>query len=132
MDIDEEYRYAKEHEYDIAQICLQGHVVNAESMAKPKHNQKSCSMCGSPTTTTCQKCGNPIRGHSYSRDPIFVPDWKPPLHCHECGAPYPWTDETLKAVRELASAAPNLSKKEKQELEQDIADLSSRRGGHLN
>ena len=123
MDIDDEYPHAKAHEYDIAQICLRAHVTNAEYMDKPKHNQKFCSTCGSPTITTCQSCNAPIRGHSYSRDPIYAPDWKPPLYYHECGSPYPWTDELLRAAQELADEVPNLTDDEKKQMGQDITDI---------
>lgn len=109
--------------YDTAQICLRGHVVTIQYNRRPELRQKFCTKCGERTITTCQSCGNPIMGlpRGYTRVGGVTP--KPPLYCHECGKPYPWTDAILKAAHELADEAPNLSDEEREHMKEDINDI---------
>ncbi|REJ29274.1 DUF2321 domain-containing protein [Caldibacillus debilis] len=86
--------------YDIAQICLNGHVVNASYNSYPEHNQKYCVECGAKTIIKCLKCQTPIRGY-YHVDTL-IDHYTPPKFCHECGEPYPWTAKALNAAIELA------------------------------
>jgi hypothetical protein len=114
--------------YDIAQICLHGHVINMESSYYPEHNKRFCSHCGASTITTCQICNTPIRGlyHTNPNYPVYRVINPPiPLFCHECGKPYPWALEILEAAKELADEAPNLSDDEKNQMKQDITDVIS-------
>lgn len=98
--------------YDVAQICTNGHVITGNSMEFPQHKQKFCS-----------KCGASINGNVSGTN---VGIWNDlPLHCHECGKPYPWTDAILKAAQELADMADNLTDGEREELKEDIGDLIS-------
>ena len=55
--------------YDIAQICINGHVINSMSKSHPEHNKKFCDKCGAPTITNCPKCNTPIRGHYHAPPP---------------------------------------------------------------
>ena len=48
--------------YDIAQVCLNGHLINASTQRSPEFSKKFCSRCGAPTTTTCTQCDAPIQG----------------------------------------------------------------------
>lgn len=109
--------------YDTAQICLHGHVINRESNDKPQHNQKFCSECGASTVNACRSCKTPIRGRYRLSNVQYLGKIPPPLHCHECGKPYPWTGAMLKAARELINEAPNLEDEEREELKQDIDDI---------
>lgn len=83
--------------YDVAQICLKGHVVNSRTHQYPQDNAEFCTTCGSPTRTTCKFCHKDIRGPGFG----FVPgldfdSYSPPPFCHACGKPYPWKDGTEK------------------------------------
>ena len=34
-----------ENWYDIARVCLNGHVINSQSVYRPEHNKKYCEKC---------------------------------------------------------------------------------------
>lgn len=54
----------------------------------------------------CPSCKTHIRG-DYRVEGVFGFSGMdtPPAYCHECGTPYPWTEENLKAARELIDMA---------------------------
>lgn len=89
--------------HDVAQICLNGHVVNDSTQKLPQHSQPHCSTCGAATITACQQCQAAIKGHYYVQGVVsFEPNFWAPAFCHNCGQPYPWTQATLDAALELA------------------------------
>jgi len=110
--------------YDIAQVCLNGHVMNEMVKSSPQHNQKFCDKCGSVTITECPHCNTPIRGY-YHADGVISLGFKysPPRFCYNCGKPFPWTEKALKAAKELADEIENLTKEEKEILKQSLDDL---------
>ncbi len=118
--------------HDTAQICLKGHIVNAESDSKPEFNEKFCSKCGVLVISACQNCGTTIIG-TYRSPDIFhtdrFPDLvsvsidKPPFFCRECGEPYPWTVEKLKAAQDVVNEDPNLTDAQKVTLNESVNDL---------
>lgn len=85
--------------YDIAQICLNGHVVNHSTQRRPEANRKHCSRCGAETITDCPRCNDSITGMSYGRGPAY---YERPAYCSSCGGAYPWTEARLKALEEFA------------------------------
>ena len=46
--------------YDVAQICLNGHVINAYAKSEPNRNQKFCDECGASTMMQCEQCNTDI------------------------------------------------------------------------
>src|SRR5213080_2664584 len=48
--------------YDVAQVCLNGHVTNGFSRSSPEFNETFCSNCGERTITVCPACNHAIRG----------------------------------------------------------------------
>lgn len=109
--------------HDVAQICLNGHVVNCSTKASPQFNQKFCAACGQPTITGCQQCNNPIQGAYHA--PNFSPFSfeQAPAFCSSCGDPYPWTQAKLTAARELALELDELNDTERQALSRSLDDL---------
>jgi len=45
-------------DYDVAQICLNGHVINTLAGSHPESNKKFCSNCGSMTIMRCLECAH--------------------------------------------------------------------------
>lgn len=109
--------------YDVAQICLNGHVVNSMVVFLPQSNQKHCSECGAETIITCLDCKAPIRGYYHVPGVIGFFGYSKPSYCHNCGKPYPWTTSGLEAAWELADELENLSDEEKQQLKDSFPDL---------
>jgi hypothetical protein len=108
-------------EYDIAQVCPNGHVANSTTIETPEFSDDFCEECGEPTMTSCPSCSKPIRG-----TPMFAitfGGYKPPAFCRNCGAGFPWTSARLKAAREVASEADQLSEEERKDLANTLDDL---------
>lgn len=110
--------------YDVAQICLNGHVIISESMLSACFKSDFCRKCGQPTITTCPHCNTSIRGEyqvpgvisTFSR--FILPSF-----CHSCGKPYPWTEAKIKAAQELAEEMEGLSEDQRVILKRSIDDI---------
>jgi hypothetical protein len=48
--------------FDVAQICLNRHLINYYAKGDSFLNKDFCSTCGEKTITQCQSCGHEIRG----------------------------------------------------------------------
>lgn len=111
--------------YEVAQICMNGHVITSLLNVNPVHSQNYCSQCGALTITTCPKCNKKIRGSYY--DPNWFLDYdgsyKKPGFCHNCGTAYPWTDSKLKAARALSDELDNLTPDERDLLKKSLDDI---------
>jgi hypothetical protein len=112
--------------YDVAQICLNGHVVNDCYRWQPQHNSDHCSLCGQKTITKCLKCKADIPGHYRAEGVISWSGSGPaPAFCHKCGSGYPWTESRLSAAREYVRELERLNDNEKGILERSLDDLVS-------
>lgn len=110
--------------YDVAQICINGHVINSMSQSYPVHNQKFCDKCGERTISECPKCKTPIRGYYLATAIVVIgSDYSRPSFCHNCGQPYPWTEKKLQAAQELAQELHKLSEEEKDLLKKSLDDI---------
>ena len=86
--------------YDMAQVCLNGHLITALAQTNPRLRKKICPVCGEPTLTECFICSAPIRGHYHGWQAVGLGPTQPAAYCHECGTPYPWTQRTIKTAQE--------------------------------
>jgi hypothetical protein len=86
--------------YDVAQICVEGHITNDHAQSVPDRNRRHCTKCGAETITACASCSAPIRGAYQTRGTPAQMSGVPAF-CHECGEPYPWTGSKLEAARDL-------------------------------
>jgi hypothetical protein len=109
--------------YDTAQICLNGHVITASSIADPEYKMKFCEKCGAQTIDSCQNCRTPIRGDYHVRHVIAPSYYSAPSFCHNCGKPYPWTDSKIRAAQELSDELDKLTDKEKDILKKSLDDI---------
>ena len=91
--------------YDVAQVCMNGHVVNGRFKDYPIHNKKHCANCGAKTITNCQKCNEDIPGEYVGYVINAGPADPAPNYCIECGEPYPWTRGRIDAFRELVDSS---------------------------
>jgi len=97
--------------YDVAQICLNGHVINSKARKYPEDNKYHCPEYGEKTITNCPRCGKDIRGAYRAEDAIFVPSsliYIPPKYYEHCGTPFPWTKHKIKKVKELVKSLDGL------------------------
>ncbi len=78
--------------------------------------------------TSCASCGNAIPGEETISEAAALagyhaPDYTKPAFCSSCGKPYPWTDRSLQAGRELASEMEGLSDVDREALAGTLPDL---------
>jgi hypothetical protein len=106
--------------FDTAQVCINGHEVNASTRLSPEFNEKFCSTCGSETITACPTCKAPIRGHVRGS---LATSYTPPKFCSGCGKAFPWTASTLHAARMYADELSDLTPEERQLLKGALDDL---------
>lgn len=110
--------------YDVAQICLNGHVVNDSVRRSPQHNQKHCDKCGAATIVECPNCKTPIHGDYYVEGFLGGHEIPAPAFCHECGKAYPWTETQIQAAKELAQEL-ELPAEDQEVLAKSIEDIVS-------
>jgi hypothetical protein len=108
--------------YDVAQICLNGHVINSTTQRFPQFNKKFCPRCGQATISQCQQCSNSIQGE-YHGGALVIASWPAPAFCINCGASHPWTQSRLAAARELALDSEHLNDADKETLSKSLDDL---------
>jgi len=114
-----------EREYGVAQICLNGHVIDWAVDEFPERSKKFCKKCGEETTTTCCNCNAEIQGIYWKGD-RNASHYKVPSFCHNCGQSYPWTEARAQAARELAQElqdANDISTDDKEALVQSIDEM---------
>lgn len=102
-------------DYYTMMACKNGHVITA-MLEKSSRASKYCDECGAETITTCQECHAPIRGDLIDSWVISMSSTPAPKFCPHCGKPYPWTQASIEALKELAELDDSLT-------EQDAVDL---------
>jgi hypothetical protein len=111
-------------QYDVAQICSNGHIITRHAIAFSDLKSNFCPKCGAATIMKCPGCGTQIRGE-YDVPGIMSlsSDYKMPWFCHNCGKPYPWTESRIQAAKELIELEDKFSDAEKIALAADLPDL---------
>ena len=114
----------REDWYDVAQICLSGHVINNSVKEYPENNKKYCDKCGAATITNCLNCNAEIQGYYNVEGVISVSNhYTAPSFCPNCGKPYPWIEAKIQAAHDLTQKLENISEEEKGILAQSINEI---------
>lgn len=135
---------ASQDYFDTAQICRNGHVITINYNHNPDERKKHCTQCGADTLNECPYCHSAIQGckrcsydkpssgnyltgeWNYEKVDVSItelPEYLPPAYCHECGKPYPWTEESLNEIHRLIEMMDNLSDEQKAKLSSLFPDL---------
>lgn len=114
-----------QEEYDIAEICLNGHVINDSVQSLPQRREDFCQICGKKTITECQQCRNKIRGAFWGGGYIGTAEFRAPSYCYKCGKPFPWVEDKIKAATEIAKEIGGLSDNEAADLSDNIFNIIS-------
>lgn len=109
--------------FDIAQICLNGHLITDTASGHPEHRKDFCTECGERTITTCPNCNTSIKGEEYVPGVIGIFQYHKPKYCEKCGHAFPWTKRQSNAVKELIDLSDNLNSEEKSDFKTSIDDL---------
>jgi len=108
--------------YDIAQICLNGHVINSSSKECPQNNKDFCPFCGEKTITECPSCRVSIQGCYHG---VLVAGLdNAPAFCHSCGKAYPWTESKIQTAIQIFAEFGGLDDGEKRTIENDIRNIA--------
>jgi len=114
--------------YDIAQICLNGHIVNGAFRVRPQDNKDFCPKCGEKTITQCPLCENPIQGspceQGWRGEVNIVGSCRLPAYCHKCGKSFPWTESKIQTAIQMFAEFGGLDEGEKKTIEDDIKNIS--------
>jgi len=108
--------------YEVAQICLNGHVINARAGMWPHHNKDFCDKCGAATITRCPNCDTEIQGQYIVGS--WSSDYAAAAFCPYCGKPYPWIEAKIQSAHELAVELENISDEEKKTLAMSIDEIT--------
>lgn len=125
-------------EYDVQQVCEEGHQITDCYNIHPEERSKFCQKCGAATLIACPSCGAEIQGaqikvseswydfESGSRKMIRVHPISPhvPSYCQNCGEPYPWTQKKIQTAIQIFAEFGNLNDKEKETIKQDIENIA--------
>jgi len=123
--------------YDVAQVCLNGHLISDHAQSRPEFSKKFCPDCGAETVTQCPDCGQTIQGAVHStyltggsrylgRPPVqrtMTTSGSVRAFCHACGKPYPWTRAGIETAKALALEFEELNDAERIQLQASIDDL---------
>ena len=110
--------------YDIAQICLNGHVTNGSTQHMPEFSKAFCDNCGEATITICPECKNPIRGE-YWGGSISLESMKAPKFCINCGKPFEWTKRKIDSAKELATLSDGFTEADIKDFQNSIENIVS-------
>ena len=94
--------------YDVAQVCLNGHMVNDTWQSSPNFSKDICPKCGAKTIIECPACHKRIQGFYHVPGVITTRSASVRAYCHACGKPYPWTLATIDAAKALAEELDGL------------------------
>lgn len=109
--------------YHLAQICLNGHMINDCIDTAPEFNQNFCSKCGAKTITACPSCNAPLHG-DYTCEEVFSFSETPvEAYCYNCGSPYPWTETVLETANAIIHEDELLTEEQMQQFYACLPDL---------
>ena len=68
-------------EYDVMQVCLNGHKITGRLKTQPFRHEKFCKECGEQTISACPSCNSVIRGDRHVTGNRRVPARSSRLIC---------------------------------------------------
>jgi len=110
--------------YDVAQICLNGHLITDLAHDYPHHRRNFCAKCGQPTIMQCPECNFGIPGYYHVSGFIGGDDFSMPSYCHNCGKPFPWTTRKIDAAIKLAIEDGKLTDDEVRLFSESIQEIA--------
>lgn len=110
--------------YDVQQVCENGHQITDSSKEYSEFCQNFCDECGAKTITKCTHCDAEIRGHYNDSCSIGISKTAVPLHCLNCGKPYPWTENKIITAIQIFAEFGDLNDEEKKTIKEDINNIA--------
>ena len=112
--------------YDVAQICLNGHLITDRFAGWPQFRKDFCSKCGQATIYQCPECKQMIQGDYVVPGVLDLSGYQPdpPSYCHACGKPYPWKAAKIEAAQAMIDELDELNGAEREVLRKSIDDIA--------
>jgi len=122
--------------YDVQQVCENGHQITCGFHTHPEEQKKFCPDCDAPTITSCPECGKEIQGAkirllSTMSEAGITQQRKTledivslPSYCTNCGEQYPWTKKRIQTAIQIFNEFGDLEEKEKETIEQDVGNIA--------
>lgn len=111
----------REGTYDTAQVCKNGHGINASFHDYPDLNLDFCKDCGEKTIIKCDNCDAEIQGTI--REITLIAEYVPPDYCGGCGEPFPWTQRRIETATSLIEEFKELEPDDRELLYDALPDL---------
>ncbi|MHC4748620.1 MAG: DUF2321 domain-containing protein [Planctomycetota bacterium] len=112
------------HNYDVQQVCENGHQTTSCCSQEPADKQKFCEKCGATTIIACPNCNKEIQGARIGEWHNLTGATVIPSYCPNCGEPYPWTQRKIATAIKILAEFGNLDEEEKKTIEQDIDNIA--------
>jgi hypothetical protein len=112
--------------YLTAAICVNGHVRTDGIERNQGRYDRFCAQCGASVIAQCPNCKTPIRGDYHSDEVAVLAMYvtPAPAFCFQCGQPFPWTVEKLRAAKDLADEVEGLTSDDRTKLKDALDDIS--------
>ncbi len=128
--------------YDVQQVCENGHQITGCYNISPEKQKKFCQECGAATIIACPTCDEKIQGTEIKLRQDFAvgPDGpagrvvhskilsgRPagvPSYCSNCGKPYPWTENKIITAIQTLTEFGDLNEEEKKTIKQDVENIA--------
>ncbi len=122
--------------YDVQQVCENGHQITGCYNICPEKQKKFCQECGAATIIACPACDVEIQGvrievrqsliDARTGRSTMVPG-RPvgvPSYCSNCGKPYPWTENKIITAIQTLTEFGDLNEEEKKTIKQDVENIA--------
>jgi len=110
--------------YKTAAVCPNGHVATDDIEISPGLAGKFCKECGGANLTACPSCESRIRGHYHVSGVMMLRDYTPPNFCEDCGKPFPWMEEKLRAVSALTDELENVNDADRAKIKESLSGIT--------
>ncbi len=110
-------------DYDVAQVCPNGHVANSTCQLLPGLTKTFCERCGEKTIVACPDCRAPIRGE-YTGGDFYTIGYSLPAFCHNCGHAFPWTVRAMQVAIDLATESGKLTDLEQKQFTESVHEVT--------
>jgi hypothetical protein len=115
------------NDFEVMQICENGHVVTMTAQGQPDQKVEFCSVCGARALTACPACQASI---SYKLQPLQrltgalgLSEQERPRHCAKCGKAFPWQEQAVAFLKDIGREC-SLPKDELAQFDRAVDDVA--------
>lgn len=110
-------------QYDVQQVCLNGHLITDYARTQPNSRREFCEVCGATTIVDCPNCGHFIRGYLHIDGVLAVSYTEVADICPDCGKPFPWLASKRAVVHEWLETLESPTPEAKEQISEMLDDV---------